>query len=264
MSIHVVKPGETLSSIAAKYNAGSWRDIYRHPQNAAFRRKRPDPNRIFPGDHVFIPDSGPAPGPAADPTPQPTFHGTVIWHDTRLAGFPDPSAADRIVSCDRSTPLASAVTQVGNYANQLDGLRFLSIMCHGYERIIGTSGNQSVQVGGGGLQLCRENLTLSTVSQMAALEGFVDVIKVYACAAAETHPDLAMTKWDGQRLFGEMALHTGATVLAADVTQWYRFRTRAAPNQTTAIIDFQRWEGRLWRFEPDGSAPRILGSFPDR
>lgn len=60
MSIpHTVRAGETLSSIARRYNIASWREIYWHDVNKDFRRKRPNENLIFPGDVVIIP-GGPA------------------------------------------------------------------------------------------------------------------------------------------------------------------------------------------------------------
>jgi hypothetical protein len=69
---HTVARGESLSRIARKYRAPSWREIYRAPENAAFRRKRPNPDLIHPGDVVIIPspwgDTGAAP-PANDRTP---------------------------------------------------------------------------------------------------------------------------------------------------------------------------------------------------
>ena len=45
-----------MSSIAKKYGYGDWKSIYDHSRNAAFKQKRPNPNHIFPGDQVFIPD----------------------------------------------------------------------------------------------------------------------------------------------------------------------------------------------------------------
>ncbi|RMH10686.1 MAG: hypothetical protein D6695_10960 [Planctomycetota bacterium] len=52
---HIVEQGEYLSLIALNYGLASWRDIYDHPDNAEFRRLRPDPNLIYPGDVVFVP-----------------------------------------------------------------------------------------------------------------------------------------------------------------------------------------------------------------
>ena len=54
-TVHVVKSGETLSLIASKYGVKSYLDIYSHPSNAAFRAKRPNPDKILPGDQINIP-----------------------------------------------------------------------------------------------------------------------------------------------------------------------------------------------------------------
>jgi len=56
---HVVQQGECLSRIAARYGFASHTDIYDHPANAEFKRKRPNPNIIHPGDEVVIPDKAP-------------------------------------------------------------------------------------------------------------------------------------------------------------------------------------------------------------
>ena len=53
---HTVKAGETLSSIAQQNGFRDWNTIYNAKENAAFRKKRPNPNLIVPGDIVTIPD----------------------------------------------------------------------------------------------------------------------------------------------------------------------------------------------------------------
>lgn len=68
---YTVRPGDTLSHIAAKHGFPSYRDIYEHPDNAAFRIKRPNPNLIYPGDALFIPAKivgAAAAAPASPPT----------------------------------------------------------------------------------------------------------------------------------------------------------------------------------------------------
>jgi hypothetical protein len=55
---YTVKPGDTLSAIARSHSM-TWQDLYNHPDNAAFRRKRPNPNLIYPGDIVMVPDNLP-------------------------------------------------------------------------------------------------------------------------------------------------------------------------------------------------------------
>jgi hypothetical protein len=56
---HVVKQGECLSSISSFYGLHNWRTIYYHPNNGDFRRRRPDPNILYPGDVLYIPDREP-------------------------------------------------------------------------------------------------------------------------------------------------------------------------------------------------------------
>jgi len=53
---HTVEQGECLASITKHYCLSDYRLIYDHPQNADFKRKRPNPNIIYPGDVLFIPD----------------------------------------------------------------------------------------------------------------------------------------------------------------------------------------------------------------
>jgi hypothetical protein len=57
MGVHyAVRQGECLSSIAKKCGFPDYATIYSDPKNAAFRKKRPNPNVIFPGDNLYIPD----------------------------------------------------------------------------------------------------------------------------------------------------------------------------------------------------------------
>jgi hypothetical protein len=54
-TVYTVRSGDWLDKIARNHGFGSWRDLYYHPENAPFRAKRPDPNKIFPGDRIVIP-----------------------------------------------------------------------------------------------------------------------------------------------------------------------------------------------------------------
>ncbi|MFL0799397.1 MAG: peptidoglycan-binding protein [Agarilytica sp.] len=53
---HTVAQGETLARIAKQHKFASWQTIYNHVENKPFREKRPDPNIIFPGDQLKIPE----------------------------------------------------------------------------------------------------------------------------------------------------------------------------------------------------------------
>lgn len=52
---YTVRAGDTLVKIARAHGVATWQEIYRHPDNAAFRAKRPNPDRIFPGDVLRVP-----------------------------------------------------------------------------------------------------------------------------------------------------------------------------------------------------------------
>lgn len=55
MPEYKVKQGDCLSSIAAQYGI-SWDKIWNHPKNSSLKTKRKDPNVLYPGDIVFVPD----------------------------------------------------------------------------------------------------------------------------------------------------------------------------------------------------------------
>jgi hypothetical protein len=92
LTLYVVRSGDTLTRIARQHGIADWRHIYHAPENADFRRKRPNPDRIFPGDHLVIPAAGPrvafelppgaappgsAPPPGAAPPPGSAPPGTT-------------------------------------------------------------------------------------------------------------------------------------------------------------------------------------------
>jgi hypothetical protein len=53
---YTIRKGDTLSSIARTYAIdGGWKSIYYHEKNKDFRKLRPDPNLIYPGDQVWLP-----------------------------------------------------------------------------------------------------------------------------------------------------------------------------------------------------------------
>jgi hypothetical protein len=57
-SVHTVVQGEHLSGIANKYGFASYKTIWDHAKNTELKKKRQNPNVIFAGDQLFIPDKG--------------------------------------------------------------------------------------------------------------------------------------------------------------------------------------------------------------
>jgi LysM repeat protein len=54
--IHIVKQGEYLSGIARYYGFTDYLKIWDDPENADLKAKRKNPNVLFPGDRLSIPD----------------------------------------------------------------------------------------------------------------------------------------------------------------------------------------------------------------
>jgi hypothetical protein len=54
--IHIVEQGESLSRLADRFGFSDWHTIYDHPSNETFRRDRPNPETLLPGDKIYIPD----------------------------------------------------------------------------------------------------------------------------------------------------------------------------------------------------------------
>jgi hypothetical protein len=52
---YTVKSGDWLDGIAKRNGLLSWKDIYYHEKNKAHREKRKDPNKLYPGDQLWIP-----------------------------------------------------------------------------------------------------------------------------------------------------------------------------------------------------------------
>src|SRR5579863_8777034 len=55
-TIHEVQDGEYLLSIAKQYGFRDWHIIWDDPNNADFRKRRKNPNVIYVGDQIYIPD----------------------------------------------------------------------------------------------------------------------------------------------------------------------------------------------------------------
>ena len=53
---YTVKQGDNMSAIAKMHGIRTWQELYRHHDNVALRAKRPDANKIYPGDVVMIPE----------------------------------------------------------------------------------------------------------------------------------------------------------------------------------------------------------------
>jgi len=53
---YTVKQGDHLSGIAYQYGFANYNPIWDHAENADLKKERKNPNVLFPGDQLFIPD----------------------------------------------------------------------------------------------------------------------------------------------------------------------------------------------------------------
>lgn len=55
MPDYKIKQGDCLSSIAQRYGL-KWEKVWNHPKNSNLKEKRKNPNVLYPGDMLFIPE----------------------------------------------------------------------------------------------------------------------------------------------------------------------------------------------------------------
>lgn len=186
----------------------------------------------------------------------------MLIHDLHLEGRSPSGIAQNTFDVPRTgMSTAHVFSWAAAYASQQRGLDNIYIMCHGYE--VGVhDGNvgQSLYTLGGGLQLGNPGLTFDNLSLTSALNGLVRTITLFACGPANTRTGFMNTTADGMRFCGELAVNSGAEVIAAIETQYY-FHTPSWWNSLwgdDGQIDFGEWEGPVFRFSPDdGSASRV-------
>ena len=56
MPSYTVKQGDHLSKIAEKNGFGDYRALWDHPQNSQLKQKRENPNVLYPGDVLYVPE----------------------------------------------------------------------------------------------------------------------------------------------------------------------------------------------------------------
>ena len=181
----------------------------------------------------------------------------LALRDRRLEGGVPARPRLGIINTDEHTPLAEAFARIRGYV-RLGRIHTLYILCHGYAGE-NPRGRVSMDAGGMGLQLGREDVTHANVGQWSAIKGGVANIVVHSCAAADTQPGNQGSVADGRYLMGALAIHTGADVYAADIIQWYH---NYKDNLKRGRFEFGEWEGNLWHFPPNGAGGGIVPYAP--
>lgn len=178
----------------------------------------------------------------------------LALRDRRLHGGAPARPNLYIVNSDATTPLSSSFHEIHAYTRKAP-VHTIFVLCHGYA---GEDRFKTVcaDMGGMGLQLGSEGVTVQNVSIWSAIRGAAQNIVVYSCAAADTEPGDEGTDADGRYLMGCLALHTGATVYAADRIQWYGTYNGLPRGR----YEFGAWEGQLWRFPANGASPSLVAA----
>ena len=176
--------------------------------------------------------------------------------DARLLGNP-PGLSFNTFTVDQNWDLGAAFLWVKNFARSNGGIDTLYVLCHGlYTWEENVQLQASIPIGGYGLQLCKQNLTLSTVDMVGTLvNGLIRNMVLFACGAASTQSNNATQR--DQTFCRMLAKKTGAVVYGADRMQVYYPMAG-----TKSPMNFAEWEGTVYRFDPDGGVRAVERNAP--
>ncbi len=181
----------------------------------------------------------------------------LALRDRRLQGGVPARPRLYIINTNESTPLAAVFREIKATVRAAGKFHTMFVLCHGYagENV---RAQVSMDAGGMGLQLGKEDVLHSNVDRWAAIKNLVENIVVYSCAAANTERGNEGTTADGRYLMGALAIHTNANVFAADRIQWFN----TWQGKANGAFDFGAWEGQLWYFPPSGVPPTKISGGP--
>lgn len=180
----------------------------------------------------------------------------MVVRDRRLHGGVPARHGVAIQNVDAGTPLRVVFNHVTHFAAS-GKIHCLFLLCHGYAGV-DLRLHVSMDAGGMGLQLGKDDVKQSNVNAWMAIKDRVENIVIYACAAADTQPGSEHTAADGRYLMGALALCTNANVYAADKIQWY-FMHKGMPH---GAYEFGTWEGKLYRFSNRTGQGTVVRSAP--
>ncbi|WP_266158037.1 PGRP and LysM peptidoglycan-binding domain-containing protein [Dyella silvatica] len=55
---YIIRQGDYLSKVARQFGYADWKILWNHPSNAKLKSQRKNPNVLYPGDVLFIPEKG--------------------------------------------------------------------------------------------------------------------------------------------------------------------------------------------------------------
>jgi hypothetical protein len=201
----------------------------------------------------------------------------IMW-DTRLEG--KPPLGEEVARVNETVSLDTAIAWAGWKSKHYGGDVSLKILAHGKDTRTGfLAGSEAWDAaskptrdkddkvlsppsargllgvysqGGGGIQFCREWITLGTIHKFGALRGKLKLIEILGCGAAYITPGFEGRDGDGNLLCYRLAQIAGTYVRASTATQYY---------DSSPAIDFGKWEGTVLTYSPTGEIARV-DSYP--
>jgi hypothetical protein len=181
----------------------------------------------------------------------------LIVRDVRLLG--GRPRGTEVLEVDDATPIDWPVLWTKTKSDLYKGDVYLRIAAHGYETAVmdhlplatGTTTrveSVSYSQGGAGVQFCKENLTLTTLTRFSPLRGLLKGIDLLACGAAYITPGFEGREGDGNVLCSRLAQVTQTYVRASTATQTY---------YGLPTIDFGEWEGTVLTYGPSGAVVKV-------
>ena len=194
----------------------------------------------------------------------------LIIRDVRLQG--GMPVGRYVLEVDENTPIEWPISWASAQAMRpgLAGDVALKIMAHGFEQKIGANPMDANVVwglggnvrsapppqpamgiysqGGAGIQFCRDNIRLATLSRFAPLCGLLKGIDLMACGAAYITPGFEGKDGDGNLLCYRLAQITQTYVRASTATQLYF---------TLPTVEFGAWEGTVLTYSPSGAVVKV-------
>lgn len=181
----------------------------------------------------------------------------LIIRDVRLQG--GKPRGTEVLEVDEDTPIDWPVLWAKTKSDKYGGDVYLRIAAHGYETTVMNhvplaTGLQtrvesvSYSQGGAGIQFCKENITLGTLSRFTPVRGLLKGIDLLACGAAYITPGFEGKEGDGNLLCCRLAQITQTFVRASTATQLY---------YGLPAIDFGEWEGTVLTYNPSGAVVKV-------
>ncbi|MCC6368849.1 MAG: hypothetical protein IT165_35455 [Bryobacterales bacterium] len=182
----------------------------------------------------------------------------IIIRDVRLLGW--KPAGKEVLEVNFDTPIEWPINWAADKSDTYKGDVRIRIMAHGFETYVRTEGSDAngmctekniYSQGGAGIQFCKENITISTISRFAKWKGKVKAIELLSCGAAYITPGKEGKQGDGNYFCYRFAQITGASVRASTATQRYSYGTKDTG------IEFGRWEGMVYTYDSTGAVVKV-------